>query len=391
MSGSQLECSGPAEGGELRPIHNYPVVPEESALPRSGATPPVTRGELGADFRNGMYFPRWDSDIARQSFYDARLASYLWSQWYDNIEIREAREEAARAGETMPHWQLAAADHARRGLFVYFNSLATSCIDKQTHDKLVEQMGPLFLGHDEGEWDGAYICMIAAGQSPHQAMTAAGGAASPAAPADDIDPERSRRDACRHYLAWLRETYARHHNRMISVHSLCFGSHYAAEIGTRMLGIEPGESLPCANLLMTFCRGACKQYDLLMQCVPSVFSVRGVKMYPLQHQPQSVALSGHAFGPAHGTTLGLLKRLWWQGYMSGASLVGLQFGYFPTDFDGRPQNCLRRRAHGRAGDRSEGQGPSDAPGLAAVRIAPNGRPPPASRNRLRSHRRHAAP
>ena len=278
-----------------------------------------------------MSFPYWNSDITRQSFYEARLASFLWSWWYGNIEIRAARGDSSKAGTMLPDWQDMAAYHAKRGLFALFNSRCTNRISKAAHDKLVEHMGPRFLGHDEGEWDGAYMGMIAGGNSPHQIMMGVDGVADTAAAADDLDPGRSRGEACQQYLAWLRESYARHHGRMVSVNSLCFGSHYAAESGTRMLGIEPGESLPCDNLLMMFCRGASKQYDLLFQTVPAVYSIRGLKLYPLQHQPQSMELNGIACGPEHGTTLGLLKRLWWLSYMSGASMVGLQLGYFPTN------------------------------------------------------------
>ena len=71
-----------------------------------------------------------------------------------------------------------------------------------------------------------------------------------------------------------------------------------------------------------------------MQTFLAVFSIRGAKVYPLHAQPQSFVhrdADGHVCGPEHGTTLGLLKRLWWCSYMSGALVIGLQHGYFPAD------------------------------------------------------------
>jgi len=197
-----------------------------------------------------------------------------------------------------------------------FNSPHTSKISKPYHDKILEFFGPRFIGHDEGEWDGLYVGRIVVG-----------------AEGFEFSPDRSRREACRNYLDWLRAIYERHHNWMASTNSLLFGCHYSAELGARMLGVELGESLPCDTLMLAFCRGACKQFDLLMQTYPSVFSIRGVKVYPRHGQPQSVAFDKNqrVVGPDHGTTLGLLKRHWWCSYMSGASIIGLQFGYFPTN------------------------------------------------------------
>lgn len=306
-----------------RPIHNYPVVPEKSRIPRNCPTLPLKRADLGADFRNALYFPYLNSNIARQAFYDARLGSATWTQWYGNVEDRCAQSDPAKKGASASDWKEIAALHAKHGLFVMFNSWAENKISKIHHDKMVKLFGPRFIGHDEGEWDGAYMHMVLASKTytGRKRFNLS------------LSPRRSRHEACKHYLGWLGNTYKFHHHRMFTTSSLLLGCHYAGELGSRMLGIELGESLPCDTLMMSFLRGACKQYDLLMATFPSVFSVRGVKVYPRQGQPQSVAFekSGYFVGPEHGTTLGLLKRHWWSSYMSGASIIGLQFGYFPTD------------------------------------------------------------
>jgi len=303
----------------LMPIHNYPVVPEESPLRRPGSTPPVTRSDWGADFRNALYFSRMRSDVAHQMFCNVRLASATWTQWYDNVEDLKALGHPEHKGEPAPDWEETASSYAKQGLFVMFNSWAVSEISKSHHDRMVKLLGPRFIGHDEGEWDGAYVAQIAG----HTL---------------DLAPTRSRREACRHYMEWLKATYERHHNRMATTNSLLYGMHYSAELGARMLGLELGESLPSDTLMLVFCRGACKQFDLLMQTFPAVFSVRGIKTYPRQDQPQSIVAGGYLAGPEHGTTLGLLKRQWWCSYMSGANLIGIQFGYFPTDY--QPDNFM---------------------------------------------------
>lgn len=313
MSDRQEWQSMSQRAAQCLPIHNLPVVPEESPLRRTSPVPPVTRSEWGVDFRNALYFNTLHSAAARQMLGAVRLASATWTQWYGNIESHVARGNPTHKGQPAPDWEETLRLLAQQETFVMFNSLADSAISQSHHDRVMELLGDRFVGHDEGEWDGAYVVQIIQGTL-------------------DLPPTRLRREACAHYLDWLKATYARHHNRMASTNSFLYGLHYSAELGARMLGVELGEGLPSDTLMLAFCRGACKQFDLLMQTFPSVFSVRGVKMYPRQDQPQSVVAGGILAGPDHGTTLGLLKREWWCSYMSGANLIGLQFGYFPTDY-----------------------------------------------------------
>lgn len=305
-----------------RPIHNYPVVPEESPRHRGSERPPVTRGDLGADFRNAMQFCLcdWRTDpIYRQALVDARLGSVMSAfQWYSNFVEREGRADLSKPGTARAGWEEAAQRHADMGLFIWtINSMADTIVPKDIFDSLCRIFGPRFLGFDEGEWDGAYYSRVAAGQI-------------------DLSPQRSREDACRHYLDWLGATYERHQRRMTTISSLGTGCHYAAELGTRMVGLELSQgALPSSTVMISFCRGAGRQYDVLMGTGPSVWSFRGdvggVKCYPLQGQPQSLWGEGYLVGSEHGATLGLLKRLWWVSYMSGASLIAFEASLFPCD------------------------------------------------------------
>lgn len=306
----------------LRPIYNYPTVPETSARHKNAATPPVTRRDLSADFRCQMQF--YLNDWRTSSVYDAihrlQLASSIMFQWYGCVEIREARKDPDKAGIPIPGWEEAARKHAARGTCVYFNSLATSRISRDCFEQMQSIFGHKFLGFNEGEWDGAYINQVSSGAIP-------------------LAPDRSREEACRHYLEWMRQAHAAHHHYMLTMSSCCLGCHYGAELGARMLAVELSQVLPSSTMLLAFCRGAGKQYDLLMHTIISCFSSRGApgtggfKCYPVHGQPQTVLPpEGYRLhGPEHGASLGLLKRLWWISYMSGSSITGFDASYFPCD------------------------------------------------------------
>jgi hypothetical protein len=184
-------------------------------------------------------------------------------------------------------------------------------------DTLRRCFGERFIGFNEGEWDGSYIGRIVTkGVMP-------------------LSRDRSRKEACEHYLNWLGDAYEKHQNHILSMSSLGFGCHYAGELGARILGFEAGQHLPCDMVRMSFCRGACKQYDLLMNVCPSVFTFKGVqcfKCFPKLGQPQSSILGDFWLaGPDHGASIGLLKRLWWLAYMNGSSIIGLECAYFPSN------------------------------------------------------------
>ena len=303
----------------IRPIYNHPTLPESSPRHQGGKVQPVTRRDLGTDFRAYMKFETndWRSSVMFDAVKETDLATVTMLQWYGNIEIREARQDPSRAGQTVPGWEEAARKHAARGFYVYFNSMAKSQIARAPFEKVLEIFGPRFIGFNEGEWDAAYLGMVANGTLA-------------------LSPARSREEACRHYLEWLDNTHKIHHRRMLSMSVMGFGCHYGGEIGTRMLAIETSQGAPSSSILMVFCRGAGKQYDLLIHTVPSVFSTRGgapytsgLKCYPYHGQPQSLVMpQGMLAGPEHGSSLGLLKRRWWLSHMNGAVITGFECSCF---------------------------------------------------------------
>ncbi|MDD5707849.1 MAG: hypothetical protein PHR35_18170, partial [Kiritimatiellae bacterium] len=316
------------KNNRMRPIYNYPIVPDEAARHRGSRNPPVFRGDLGTDFRNALQFGGADwrtSPLYRQLLVDARLGSALGSfHWYTNLQELPARhEDLSKPGKVIDGWEEAAQRIADMGLFILaINSMAVTEIPPDIFDSLCRIFGKRFFGFNEGEWDGYYFRQAARGGF-------------------DLSPKRSREEACRHYLEWMGGCYARHQHRIVTCSSIAAGCHYAAELGTRMEGLElPQSTLPSTMILLSFCRGAARQYDLLFFTIPSVFSMRGdipnQKAYPLAGQPQSSIPEdlGGLVGPEHGSTLGLMKRHWMLSYMSGASVLGIESGLFPCDARG---------------------------------------------------------
>ncbi|MDD5706050.1 MAG: hypothetical protein PHR35_09000, partial [Kiritimatiellae bacterium] len=296
-----------------RSIYNLPIIPEEAPRHRGSQNPPVFRVDLGTDFRTALQPSNWRATpLYRQLFADARLGSAVGSlQWYNNIQELPARpEDLSKPGKTMDGWEADAQRIADMGLFILaMNSMAVTEIPRDIFDSLCRIFGKRFFGFNEGEWDGYYFSQAAHGGF-------------------DLSPKRSREEACRHYLEWMGGCYARHQHRMVTCSSIAAGCHYAAELGTRMEGLElPMSTLPSTMILLSFCRGAARQYDLLFFTIPSVFSMRGdipsQKAYPLAGQPQSFIPEylGWLVGSEHGPTLGLMKRHWMLSYMSGASVL----------------------------------------------------------------------
>ena len=298
-------------------IYNYPNVPEEAERHREAKVSPLTRKELKTDFRVMWQFGvvNWGSAVYRQMLCELKLGSVTNFPWYACVEEPGALG-AGQGFKPMAGWEEISERMGKTGIYFYSNSSPDTEVPKDVFEKLLCHFGERFIGFNEGEWDGAYIGRIVSkGVMP-------------------LSQDRSRKEACEHYLNWLRTTYEKHQNHILSMSSFGFGCHYAGELGARILGFEAGQWLPCDTVRMSFCRGACKQYDLLMNVCPSVFTFKGVqsfKCYPKQGQAQSSLIAGFLAGPEHGASVGLLKRLWWLAYMNGSSILGLECAYFISD------------------------------------------------------------
>ena len=301
------------------PIYNYPTVPEEAERHRNAKVSPLTRRELKTDFRAVWQIAgkNWGDNIYRQLLCELKLGSVTNFPWYLCVEELAAVKNApGKTFNPRENWEKVAEQVGKSGIYFYSNSGPDTEVPRAVFDKIMKCFGERFIGFNEGEWDGAYLGRIVVkGVMP-------------------LSRNRSRKEACRHYLDWLKNTYDKHQNRILSMSSMGFGPHYAGELGARILGFEASQFLPCDTVRMSFCRGACKQYDLLLNVCPSVFSYKGAhcfKCYPKDGQPQSALLDFWLAGPEHGASVGLLKRLWWLAYMNGANILGLECAYFPSN------------------------------------------------------------
>ncbi|NQT93954.1 MAG: hypothetical protein HQ559_14430, partial [Lentisphaerae bacterium] len=170
---------------------------------------------------------------------------------------------------------------------------------------LEDELGERFLGWDNGEQDGRYI-----GRYAHQQCPAI-------------------QDRFAQYLNFQRHFERlcdEHFNRMTALVSLCFGHYFLKEGNHKLLGAETGQALPSSQLYYSFIRGACKQYGVLWFGNASGFNRWGWKLY------EDEDTSGQRrFGPTHGTSLSLLRRLLYSHILYDSVAVGFEQHWVEED------------------------------------------------------------
>ena len=299
----------------MRPIHNHPVVPEAGERYQRCRVKPVTRAEMRCDFRTAifLYSPKDEVDLKALLEYGFASSAYfytkLWIRGGDGEEVRGGREGLERMAEAR----------------IYLFHVGMSGTDEEVEgheDFLISKFGERYLGAKaDSELDGGYTRGWCWGDGPF---------AKRVAMPEEPSPDRSRAQAHREYDRVLDCFYDKKRN--LSICSLGYGCHYAAEHGARMLGVETVEKLPSDTVLWCFCRGASKQYDLLTSVSISSAVSRpwGAKGYYPDGR-KIVHLGGReptVSGADYGFSEGLSKREWYVAYMYGCSLVFFQGGYF---------------------------------------------------------------
>ncbi len=170
------------------------------------------------------------------------------------------------------------------------------------HQYLVQTLGNHFLGWDNGEQDGRYAYEYA-------------GLLCPA--------PRTRREG---YEAFARFFYRLNKDMadyLVALLGLYF-SHYVAHFGNhRLLGAETAQCLPSVPPWYAFIRGAGKQYGLLWFGNISGYNRWGYKKYGAADKKDPFVTSGQ---PDKGTSLELMKRLWFVEYMYGCCLLSFEQG-----------------------------------------------------------------
>jgi len=178
-------------------------------------------------------------------------------------------------------------------------------IPDDKHRYILEKMGPLFLGYDNGEQDGRYI----------------GGYAKLVCPAPAT--RRQGYEAFRLYFEHLGDDLQ---NYLTSLNSLTF-PHYFAQMGNhRLLGAETAQALPSVPMWYAFIRGAGKQYGVLWFGNASVWNRWGAKSLADIHAEDTSA-PGFLSGPTAGTSMSLLRRLWYVLVMYGSVIMGFEAGH----------------------------------------------------------------
>ena len=180
----------------------------------------------------------------------------------------------------------------------------TPQVAPEHHAALLRVFGDRFLGYDNGEQDGRYI----------------GGYA-------EREAARSRREGWDDFVKWDQSICADSLNYMDATGSLNF-SHYYGERGDRMLGLETAQGLPSDTLMFSFLRGAAKQYGRLTTQATSIWNRYGYNMY---HARKTDGANGYGFGPHKGCSLSLHRRLFFQSYTGGDSIVGTEASQFTAD------------------------------------------------------------
>ncbi len=296
----------------MRPIYNLPVIPEEGEHYRKCATKPMTRAEMKCDFRNALMMKHPDSQACWEAILRYKMASAVF--FYTRHWIKE------KDGTEWHGWQHSLRKLAGAGIYIFHVNM-TWYGEEETRgyfEFLLDTFGEKFIGlKGDSELDGGYTggwCWTG-----HYAEEM-GRVGVPS-------PQRSRAEARQEYDRVLDWFYGRAFHRGMSISSLGYGCHYAAEHETRMLGIEAEEQLPSDTLLWSFCRGASKQYDLLM--TTSISSVSRWGQRPYFRDGQNVTSGDAIVGPDYGPSEGLDKREWYLAYMNGASIVAFSAGLFP--------------------------------------------------------------
>ena len=161
-------------------------------------------------------------------------------------------------------------------------------VSRQRHEALRRIAGRRFFGYEVGEQDGAYIGGIAPRYTP-----------------------KSRHEAQKLFWDWTEKRQnIPYHHYCVALGSLNFSHQYGAMGCYRMLGLEVAQGLPSDIMEWAFLRGACKQYGILPWNCISIFNRWGYKCY---------TRSGKNFGPDKGTSVSLMKRLYYVTFMYGSA------------------------------------------------------------------------
>ncbi|MCE5238231.1 LamG domain-containing protein [bacterium] len=303
-----------------------PVVPEEHPLYATTEPKPVTRLTLGYD----LHFTgaRGVSEGTLRNFHERyNFGDICWPHIGILPQRSDCKTDAdyEQALKTLEERLQAV---KQRNLIVFDiwgyvpnNELGRMWRVTPEHDAILKRvMGDRFLGYDNGEQDGRYIGAYAGrGQFT------------------------DRRGGWDDFAKWDEMICADSAHFMNATGSLNF-SHYYGERGARTLGLETAQGLPSDTLMFAFLRGAAKQYGRLTTQATSIWNRYGYNIYS---DRKTDGGNGYGFGPHKGCSLSLHRRLFFQSYTGGDSIVGTETAQFTADVnpDGSPELSPLGRQH----------------------------------------------
>ncbi|MFH0964138.1 MAG: hypothetical protein V2A58_09010 [Planctomycetota bacterium] len=316
----------------------------------SKKTNPITREELGADFRAVVQLnadPRKPRAVALY-FDHAKLGDAV----KPHAEIISVGSRIADMGdgdvknEVVPR---SVGEFVGRGIPVFSiwgfvpyhrdaakSDLPEPAVPPATHRWLLENTRGLFLGYEVGEQDGRFLGNFAKrarrrrrGESDYDYYTEQFQAFAER----EANFEKhllahtfgTRRAAYREFRRWVKPFEEGMHGHLIPIGHTNY-AHYHCELeGTRIVGMELALILLNHQVAFAFLRGASRQYGLLTWALPSIWSQWGFS-YPAK--PGQTHTGTTEIGPEKGTPTHLARRMWYLAYMYGVSLFGIEAGYF---------------------------------------------------------------
>ncbi len=171
-----------------------------------------------------------------------------------------------------------------------------------------EKLGAHFFGYEMGEQDGRYIGAYTARE-------------------DNTSRPKNRLAQCKAFSDFFARIAENFYGKMTILSSLTMLHYYARDGYSSLLNCEAAQGLLNSQMWYGFIRGASKQYGLLCAGNVSVWNPWGYKTYESVGQYQS----GKKWGPEHGTSLSLMRRILYTEYMYNCDFLGFEQGWFSDD------------------------------------------------------------
>lgn len=235
------------------------------------------------------------------------LGDILWMNWcfLKAKNFREVIRYIAEQGLWLfDIWGYLPTGQSRDGNpWVEFRSYATP--SGNAHEFITRTLGSKFLGWDNGEQDGRYL--------GHYGRTF-------------CPTAFNKLQAYEHFVGYFHRL-SNHMSNYLTVLLGLYHAHYMLHLDNhRLIGAETAQHLPSVPPWFAFIRGAGKQYGVLWFGNASIWNRWGYKRYD-----KSGSGGWYEFGPDKGTSLSLLKRLWYVHLVYGCCMMGYESGHLMED------------------------------------------------------------